>query len=341
MQVQKLAGLLVLTMLHACASYQTVKMSDPTSMTSLNSTIAGDHLSVKLQDGEKFNSKNLFLTPDSAIWQDPKSGDLHWVETSKVKSISRYQHGMGAAQGLGIGFLVGATVGATIGLEAGDDPVDEYYDEPLIFTAQSKAVIAGAALGVAGGVLGTIVGAIGGNPDVYYLEHDRPKYVHGNVRHIAPHADKAGMQKPGKPVAPSNNPPDTMVRRPAPSAVPNHTDSYKAQQARQRRNFWRKAKWISLLATAGLTASSFVNESRGEEVYDRYLLAETPEHAEFWRQQSQDFDQRTRELRIAAGVCAGTFLISHFIEQGIHLPQGRFSLGYDAYQNAVSLQVKF
>ena len=78
------------------------------------------------------------------------------VERSEIAAMDvSIQRQRKVLKGLGVGLLLGAASGVVIGLASGDDE-----GGLIAFTAEEKALMAGAMLGLTGGVVGLIVGLV-------------------------------------------------------------------------------------------------------------------------------------------------------------------------------------
>lgn len=91
---------------------------------------------------------------------------------ASVDTIDDESRLLGAAQGLGLGFLLGAGAGIAIGFAAGDDPPCDVSGHVCDLnppdTAGNKAALGGIVLGVLGGLVGAIVGTVRGQHDVWH-----------------------------------------------------------------------------------------------------------------------------------------------------------------------------
>lgn len=74
------------------------------------------------------------------------------------------RHGLGAAEGLGLGLLTGAVAGAMAGAALGSDTAcTGDHCAGIAFSSGDKALMGAAVGGCAGALLGTLIGAIVGH----------------------------------------------------------------------------------------------------------------------------------------------------------------------------------
>jgi hypothetical protein len=110
------------------------------------------------------------------------------LPSQQVARIEETSHGMGAAEGFGLGVLIGGTIGAVAFYASGDDECNNDEGQWCLFTfsAEEKAVIGGIALGGVGGLIGLVVGAATGSTTIYEEGDTR-------ITPIAPQGSTAGV----------------------------------------------------------------------------------------------------------------------------------------------------
>lgn len=182
---------LVFSILYFCACSSTYRLKDGDfTLNRLNDELEGERITTVLTDGKEHDGKNIIVNDHLIYWTDSESGITQSVPSTKINKIITKQHGQGALEGLGIGFLSGFTMGALIGI-AITDP-DHQSSGFVDLTPRSYiegALGYGLGFGIPFALLGLPIGAITGHKDIYYINEPpeklhAPKYVKINVNSI-------------------------------------------------------------------------------------------------------------------------------------------------------------
>jgi hypothetical protein len=153
------------------------------------------HQAQGLANGDEVVAENHVGQSQPARVVHGPNGELQLVSpigvlpSQQVARIKETSHGMGAAEGLGLGVLIGGTIGALAFYSSGDDECNgEGEGQWCLFTlsAEEKAVLGGIALGGVGGLIGLVVGAAAGSTTIYEDGDTR-------ITPIAPQGSTAGV----------------------------------------------------------------------------------------------------------------------------------------------------
>ncbi len=124
----------------------------------------GAKLIVTKKDGQQIRGELITVKPNSLLLLDTEGKDVSVdiVDIKVIRIVKKSNVGKGALYGL----LIGGAAGALLGFASGDDESDFL----LNFTAEEKALIAGASLGITGLILGVTIGATSGKDKTIQIE---------------------------------------------------------------------------------------------------------------------------------------------------------------------------
>lgn len=125
---------------------------------------------IQTKDGKKYNAKAIEVTVNSTSWLEPKTNSYKKRANSELNDIVIKDHGKGAVEGLGVGFLSGFAGGFVLGYLASS--------EHAYFGRAGSATITGTVLGLLGGFFGLIGGSASGDQEIFMFHASglTPKY---------------------------------------------------------------------------------------------------------------------------------------------------------------------
>ena len=171
----------------ACSSTYRLKDDDLT-INELAGDLRNESVTIVLSNGEKHSGYNLILIENLLYWKDSRSDTTHSIPVNKVSKIIDKQHGQGALDGLGYGFLGGFTLGAIIGIAATDP--DHQSSEFMDATPRDYgegALGYGLVFAIPSALVGLPVGAITGHKYIYIINEQpikKPEYVNIKVESV-------------------------------------------------------------------------------------------------------------------------------------------------------------
>lgn len=140
------------------------------SLKKINDRTKGKKGIIQTSDGRKHNANEINVALDSTSWLETKTNSYRTRSNSELSKIVVKDHGKGAVEGLGFGFLSGFAGGFAFGYLASS--------ESGFFGREGGATIAGTALGLLGGFFGLIIGSVSGDQNTFKFNEgiNNPKY---------------------------------------------------------------------------------------------------------------------------------------------------------------------
>ena len=189
--MKTLSYTLVLSIIYFCACSSTYSLKDgDITPDKLKEKINGGSVTLVLTNGEEYNCDNLLIKEQLVYWIDSHSGATQSVPTNELYKILAKNHGKGALEGLGYGFLGGFALGAIVGIVTTDpDHKTSGFVDLTPRNYSEGALGYGIGFGIPAALIGLPLGAIAGHQDIYIINEQsagsqKPEYVKIQVESI-------------------------------------------------------------------------------------------------------------------------------------------------------------